>query len=304
MAITHRSKMSDAEFSQDSELEELFDAVRENDFQGNRNIISSPQDFEKVNNFFDLVQKSGESVAEMVSPIVETSDEDLATTSQSGNKENLVQEHHEVEFEEASIASSNQDLKQDTLDDFDDLDINNESIDPTFCSDPIMPVGSDVGSKGVPLTEDELKELLQDEYERGFAEASENSQVTFQVERDRTEKLIETLFAVNEEIAQSLSLLIEEKVKQLCGEILGEEINRFPEKYLEKITKTAQQVFKSVESITVELNAEDWETLKKLQFEISKSSIDFVTQSNLNRGEFKISDGLSSILVSQGGGSR
>ena len=85
-----------------------------------------------------------------------------------------------------------------------------------------------------------------------------------------------------------------EKIQHLAIEFIGEKIDADPQKLLEKIDNAVDKLSKHVGNLTVELNELDALAISGGQEKEATNNIKFVSNENLSRGEFKLSDGLTS----------
>ena len=95
---------------------------------------------------------------------------------------------------------------------------------------------------------------------------------------------------------------IKNKVYELSSEIAGYQIDKVPEKFFQKIKKVLTELNNIKDEITINLNENDFNILKKIdEKDLFSKEIKFQKNSDLNRGEFSISAGglLHSVMYSK-----
>ena len=95
---------------------------------------------------------------------------------------------------------------------------------------------------------------------------------------------------------------IKNKVYELSSEIAGYQIDKVPEKFFQKIKKVLTELNNIKDEITINLNENDFNILKKIdENDLFSKEIKFQKNSDLNRGEFSISAGglLHSVMYSK-----
>ena len=116
------------------------------------------------------------------------------------------------------------------------------------------------------------------------------------------EQLIELFENIKNVSINEIEKNIKNKVYELSSEIAGYQIDKVPEKFFQKIKKVLTELNNIKDEITINLNENDFNILKKIDENDSFSKeIKFQKNSDLNRGEFSISAGglLHSVMYSK-----
>ena len=139
-----------------------------------------------------------------------------------------------------------------------------------------------------------MQDKLHEEYERGYADAVNQLEKSITDERNQIQNLSTVLFEIHDEFEQQIKDLLQEKIKHLAIEFIGEVIDDKPEKLTMKIDQEVANLSKYLKDLTVELNELDALAINASVTTISDGQVKFVASANLARGEFKLSDGFTS----------
>ena len=295
------------------EIKDLLLAAQNQFFDDDEEVVREKDDFEKLDSFFELVQK-GSDISSDVPSEIEAEQEMLASEQ---SLENLSEGSGDIDQDQEVVEASNDaenevladsvitgpeadSLQAETLDEntiSEDLQANAEIgiAEEPFIADP--PVTSD------NFTIDETQNVsdgsaaedqLLAEYERGYANAVSELEQSIIDEKHQLQNLRSVLFDVQNQLSKDLTQLMQEKIQQLAIEFIGEKIDGDPQKLLEKIDNAVEKLSKHVGNLTVELNELDALAISGGQEKEATNNIKFVSNENLSRGEFKLSDGLTS----------
>ena len=116
------------------------------------------------------------------------------------------------------------------------------------------------------------------------------------------EQLIELFENIKNVSINEIEKNIKNKVYELSSEIAGYQIDKVPEKFFQKIKKVLTELNNIKDEITINLNENDFNILKKIdEKDLFSKEIKFQKNSDLNRGEFSISAGglLHSVMYSK-----
>ncbi len=295
------------------EIKDLLLAAQNQFFDDDEEVVREKDDFEKLDSFFELVQKGSdissddpnEIEAEQETLASEQSLENLSEGSGDIDQDQEVAEtsrdtENEVLADSVITGPEADSLQAETLDEntiSEDLQANAEIgiAEEPFIADP--PVTSD------SFTIDETQNVsdgsaaedqLLAEYERGYANAVSELEQSIIDEKHQLQNLRSVLFDVQNQFSKDLTQLMQEKIQQLAIEFIGEKIDADPQKLLEKIDNAVDKLSKHVGNLTVELNELDALAISGGQEKEATNNIKFVSNENLSRGEFKLSDGLTS----------
>jgi hypothetical protein len=165
----------------------------------------------------------------------------------------------------------------------------------SFIADPLVTPSYLAADESQNVSDDiSADDELTAEYERGYAEAVSELEQSIIDEKQQLQNLRSVLFDVQNQFTEDLTQLMQEKIQQLAIEFIGEQIDANPEKLLEKIGNAVEKLSKHVGNLTVELNELDSLAIGGGQANGAADNIKFVSNENLSRGEFKLSDGLTS----------
>ena len=295
------------------EIKDLLLAAQNQFFDDDEEVVREKDDFEKLDSFFELVQK-GSDISSDVPSEIEAEQEMLASEQ---SLENLSEGSGDIDQDQEVVEASNDtendvladsvitgpeadSLQAETLDEntiSEDLQANAEIgiAEEPFIADP--PVTSDNftidETQNVPDGSAAEDQLLA-EYERGYANAVSELEQSIIDEKHQLQNLRSVLFDVQNQFSKDLTQLMQEKIQNLAIEFIGEKIDADPQKLLEKIDDAVDKLSKHVGNLTVELNELDALAVSRGQEKEATNNIKFVSNENLSRGEFKLSDGLTS----------
>jgi flagellar biosynthesis/type III secretory pathway protein FliH len=167
--------------------------------------------------------------------------------------------------------------------------------DEPFIADPLVkPHNTEIDDTHEQSnTDDILQDQLQEEYERGYADAVNALEKSITDERSQIQNLNSVLFEIHGEFEQQIKALLQEKIKCLALEFIGAAIDDDPEKLVVKIDQEVANLSKYVNDLTVELNELDALAINANGSTMSDGQVKFVSNANLARGEFKLSDGFT-----------
>ena len=104
------------------------------------------------------------------------------------------------------------------------------------------------------------------------------------------EQLIELFENIKNVSINEIEKNIKNKVYELSSEIAGYQIDKVPEKFFQKIKKVLTELNNINDEITINLNENDFNILKKIdEKDLFSKEIKFQKNSDLNRGEFSTS---------------
>ena len=295
------------------EIKDLLLVAQNQFFDDDAEVVREKDDFEKLDSFFELVQKDNLSTPQEVNEThdelskadsveaLEDSSEDLESTS--------VQVIRASERSDSKLESENNsqvNLDEDGLVNAENSDENqlpDEQFsssgsgisDEPFIADPLVkPHNTEIDDTHEQSnTDDILQDQLQEEYERGYADAVNALEKSITDERSQIQNLNSVLFEIHGEFEQQIKALFQEKIKCLALEFIGDAIDDDPEKLLVKIDQEVANLSKYVNDLTVELNELDALAINENVSTMSDRQVKFVSNANLARGEFKLSDGFT-----------
>ena len=295
------------------EIKDLLLAAQNQFFDDDEEVVREKDDFEKLDSFFELVQKGSDIGSDDLSEIeveqemlaLEQSLENLSEGSGDFDQDQEVAEasgdsENEVLADSVITGPEADSLQAETLDEntiSEDLQANAEMgiTEEPFIADP--PVTSD--NFAIDETQNVSDSIAADdqliaEYERGYAKAVSELEQSIIDEKRQLQNLRSVLFDVQNQFSKDLTQLMQEKIQQLAIEFIGEKIDSDPQKLLEKIDNAVEKLSKHVGNLTVELNELDALAISAGQEIEAVYNIRFISNENLSRGEFKLSDGLTS----------
>ena len=295
------------------EIKDLLLVAQNQFFDDDAEVVREKDDFEKLDSFFELVQKDNLSTPKEVNETHDEPPEAVTVEPHEGNSEYLesasLQDMSASEISDSVVEST--DNLQVNLDEgdlvntenSDEHDLPDEQVsssgsgisDEPFIADPLVkPHNTEThDTHEKPNTDDVFQGQLQEEYERGYADAVNELEKSITDERTQIQNLNSVLFEIHGEFEQQIKALFQEKIKCLALEFIGDAIDDDPEKLVVKIDQEVANLLKYVKDLTVELNELDALAINANGVTISDGQVKFVSNANLARGEFKLSDGFT-----------
>ena len=295
------------------EIKDLLLVAQNQFFDDDAEVVREKDDFEKLDSFFELVQKDNLSTPKEVNETHDEPPEAVTVEFLEGNSEDLesasLQDISASEISDSVVESTDNsqvDLYEDGLvntENSDEHDLPDEQVsssgsgisDEPFIADPLVKPHNtethDIHEQ--PNQVDVLQGQLQEEYERGYADAVNELEKSITDERTQIQNLNSVLFEIHGEFEQQIKALFQEKIKCLALEFIGDAIDDDPEKLVVKIDQEVANLSKYINDLTVELNELDALAINANGVTISDGQVKFVSNANLARGEFKLSDGFT-----------
>lgn len=295
------------------EIKDLLLAAQNQFFDDDEEVVREKDDFEKLDSFFELVQK-GSDISSDDPNEIEAEQETLASEQ---SLENLSEGSGDID-QDQEVAETSRDTENEVLADSvitgpeaDSLQaetIDENTISEDWQANAEIGIAEEPFIADPPVTSDNFtidetqnvsdgsaaEDQLLAEYERGYANAVSELEQSIIDEKHQLQNLRSVLFDVQNQLSQDLTQLMQEKIQQLAIEFIGETIDADPQKLLEKIDNAVEKLSKHVGNLTVELNELDALAISGGQEKEATNNIKFVSNENLSRGEFKLSDGLTS----------
>ena len=295
------------------EIKDLLLAAQNQFFDDDEEVVREKDDFEKLDSFFELVQKGSDISSD--DPIEIEAEQETLASEQS--LENLSEGSGDID-QDQEVAETSRDTENEVLADSvitgpeaDSLQaetIDENTISEDFQANAEIGIAEEPFIADPPVTSDNFtidetqnvsdgsaaEDQLLAEYERGYANAVSELEQSIIDEKHQLQNLRSVLFDVQNQLSQDLTQLMQEKIQQLAIEFIGETIDADPQKLLEKIDNAVEKLSKHVGNLTVELNELDALAISGGQEKEATNNIKFVSNENLSRGEFKLSDGLTS----------
>ena len=295
------------------EIKDLLLVAQNQFFDDDAEVVREKDDFEKLDSFFELVQKDNLSTPKEVNETHDEPPEAVTVEPHEGNSEDLesasLQDISASEISDSVVESTDNsqvNLYEDDLvntENSDEHDLPDEQVsssgsgisDEPFIADSLVkPHNTEThDTNEQPNTDDVFQGQLQEEYERGYADAVNELEKSITDERTQIQNLNSVLFEIHGEFEQQIKALFQEKIKCLALEFIGDAIDDNPEKLAVKIDQEVANLSKYIKDLTVELNELDALAINANGATISDGQVKFVSNTNLARGEFKLSDGFT-----------
>jgi hypothetical protein len=295
------------------EIKDLLLVAQNQFFDDDAEVVREKDDFEKLDSFFELVQKDNRSTPQEVNETHDELSKADSVEALEGSSEDLesasLQDIRASEMSNSELESENNsqvNLDEDGLVNAENSDENHlpdEQLsssgsgisDEPFIADPLVkPHNTEIDDTHEQSnTDDILRDQLQEEYERGYADAVNALEKSITDERSQIQNLNSVLFEIHGEFEQQIKALLQEKIKYLALEFIGDAIDDDPEKLVVKIDQEVANLSKYVNDLTVELNELDALAINANGSTMSDGQVKFVSNANLARGEFKLSDGFT-----------
>jgi predicted transcriptional regulator len=283
------------------EIKDLLLVAQNQFFDDDAEVVREKEDFEKLDSFFELVRKDNLSTPKEVNETHDEPPEEVTVESLEDNSEDVesvsLQEISGSEVSDSDVESADNsqvNLYEDDLVNTENSD-EHDLPDELFIADPLVKPHNTEShdTHEQPNTDDVLQGQLQEEYERGYADAVNALEKSISDERNQIQNLNSVLFEIHGEFEQQIKALLQEKIKCLALEFIGDAIDDDPEKLVVKIDQEVANLSKYVKDLTVELNELDALAINANGATISDGQVKFVSNANLARGEFKLSDGFT-----------
>lgn len=310
MVEAQENKINETKEADYSDLQSLLEAADLSEFNLEQGYTEEKQEFEKFENFFEIIKSTADEEAqskqEEVNDTQETTDaaedsqkdglneDKLLNNEEFEQKENLEENSEQVYEQTNKIATTmieNDDVSDGSL----------EQMSSTEQSEKEQQVISnasaskDDDSKCSPEEVDQNKvekelfnsELEKNAYEMGHKDALEEFERSMELEKKSLQELTNTLFSINDKLQEATESLLKEKLFELFDELIGEKLSEFEEKFIAKIKAASNCIIAVSNAVQLELNHSDFKILKSnanlesLGFEVSEKP-------DLRRGEFRL----------------
>ena len=306
MSVSDLDNIDEASSLTGSDLNGLLKAARLTKYVPDSKVNVDSATFEKSANLFDLVRSKIENPALSV----EIDEEEVFTSeAATGEKEN----NHEIiqfdtdEAQTEHVKNEGELIADEPIDEttsaddislfvFDDSEANSvEDNDIDFSEVSSLQTEPGVTSDSkVALTDleniqenDSLEDNLNED---SYTAAKLEFEKLLQEEKDKFQKLSETLFLVSQALVGATEEKLTAVILETASKLAGEKIDEIPEKYLNKISGIMDEFSTNADEITVILNKEDFAAVKE-----AKNFKDFLyifdENEGLMRGEFSIKSG-------------
>ena len=313
MSLTEYSDKPENSERYSGEIKDLLLAAQNQFFDDDAEVVREKDDFEKLDSFFELVQKESVSIPKEanedndepveVAPI--DSLEDIYEGEEGASFQDM-KASESIGSDVQSTPNSKLNLHEEGLVNVENSDENvlpdeqanssgsGISEEPFIADPPVQSLNTKLDEiDEQSITDDILQDQLQEEYERGYADAVKALEKSITDERSQIQKLNTVLFEIHGEFEQQIKALLQEKIKCLALEFIGDAIDDDPEKLVAKIDQEVANLSKYVNDLTVELNELDALAINANGTKISDGQVKFVSNANLARGEFKLTDGFT-----------
>ena len=295
------------------EIKDLLLVAQNQFFDDDAEVVREKDDFEKLDSFFELVQKDNLSTPQEVNEThdelskadsveaLEDSSEDLESTSvqvirasERSDSQLESENNSQVNLDEDGLVNAENSDENQLPDEQFSSSGSGISDEPFIADTLVKPHNTEIDDiHEQSNTDDILQDQLQEEYERGYADAVNALEKSITDERSQIQNLNSVLFEIHGEFEQQIKALLQEKIKCLALEFIGDAIDDDPEKLLVKIDQEVANLSKYVNDLTVELNELDALAINENVSTMSDRQVKFVSNANLARGEFKLSDGFT-----------
>ena len=306
MSVSDLDNIDEASSLTSSDLNGLLKAARLTKYVPDSKANVESATFEKSANLFDLVRSKIENPDLSVEPNEEeVSTLEVATGDTENNSEIIQFDTEEVQTEQVKndeemiadepideIASAD-DISLFVFDDTEGNSVEDNDIDfsevSSLQTEPVANSDAKVGLtdlENIQENDSQNSSLNEDSHSAAKLEFER----LLQVEKDKFQKLSETLFSVSQTLLEATEAKLKAFILETASKLSGEKIDEIPEKYLSKISGTMDEFATNADEITVTLNKEDFAAVKE-----AKNFNDFLyvfdENEDLMRGEFRIKSG-------------
>ena len=306
MSVSDLDNIDEASSLTSSDLNGLLKAARLTKYVPDSKANVESATFEKSANLFDLVRSKIENPDLLVEPNEEeVSTLEVATGDTENNSEIIQFDTEEVQTEQVKndeemiadepideIASAD-DISLFVFDDTEGNSVEDNDIDfsevSSLQTEPVANSDAKVGLtdlENIQENDSQNSSLNEDSHSAAKLEFDR----LLQAEKDKFQKLSETLFSVSQTLLEATEAKLKAFILETASKLSGEKIDEIPEKYLSKISGTMDEFATNADEITVTLNKEDFAAVKE-----AKNFNDFLyvfdENEDLMRGEFRIKSG-------------
>ncbi len=250
--------------------------------------------------------------SELQPEIKEEKDSSEFNQKETNNEEKIVQDennedlnrsltekkdtNHLNESEELSKNNTSENKETQTV--LEDSDDNSQSKDKktddkNFEDNTLEALDSvrDAVSKSLDKNNEENEEKTPEELDSKTENLEGQSKIIEKIKDDYSE--IENLFnKIKNETINEIENLIKEKVIRISSEVAGYQIEKLPQKFLDKIKSELVELTSSKEEVIIYLNKEDLNSVNKIKEKTDfEKKIKFQENETLNRGDFLIKAG-------------
>lgn len=330
MTVTQHIDEDSNENDEPIDMSALLELARGVAFEDVANIVQDKEEFEKIDSFFDLVKQGGtDQVDHSDDTLIEDSKDDVLhndefDASEQESELELLEEQplsSDLHEEDDFLATSERATGSDYLNDQSSSHLSNDNAsgvhtsdldevtdvteadvkqkDESFGEAPFIP--EPISAREMPDDADDERnqkleatdEHLKVEFERGYSTALKELEGSVDEEKANLRNLANTLFMIQEDIAEVVEGFLIERVKSVSESFIGEIIEDFPEKLLEKIKRESKEFEKFNRNIQIELNELDALAIEKSAG--MPDTIKILPNEELKRGEYRLS-GHQSVL--------
>lgn len=297
------------------DLQSLLEAANSPEFSPESGYTEQKQEFEKFENFFEIVQSTAteEAVSKKKDTIEGQDTMDITDESEetSSGEEKLVNTDETVEDERNLSEPSEEEIEQKhkgelEISDDDEVVEATESEHATLQSEKEQRSASDASDlkdndndlsieegEQTKTNEDLLaSDLERNAYQMGHKAALEEFERSMELEKKSLQELATILFSINDKLQESTECLLKEKLLELFDQLIGAKLKEFDATFIKKIKVASKSIINASRTTKLELNHSDLKVLKSniqlknLEFEISEHA-------DLRRGEFRLIDNSS-----------
>ena len=306
MSLSDLDNIDDASSLTNSDLKGLLKAARLTKYVPDSKDKIDPATFEKSANLFDLVRSKIENPELSVEPHEEREDlsevKKVHQESISNIEESYTEKVHidQIDNDGEVLAEKSvdeitavDDISLFVFDDTEGTSVEENNIDFSEVSSVQTELDSNSDPKvGLTDLENIQENNSQDKNpnEDSYTAAKLEFEQLLKAEKDKFQKLSETLFLVSQTMVGATEEKLKEFILETASKLSGEKIDEIPEKYLSKISGVMDEFSTNADEITVTLNKEDFAAVKEAN-NFKDFLYNFDQNDDLMRGEFKIKSG-------------
>ena len=306
MSVSDLDNIDEASSLTGSDLNGLLKAARLTKYVPDSKVNVDSATFEKSANLFDLVRSKIENPdlsveidgAEVFTSEAATGDKEnnheiIQFDTDEAQTEHVKNEGELIADEPIDETTSADDISLFVFDDNEANSVEDNDIDfsevSSLQTEPSANSDSKVASTDLENIQenDSLEDNLNED---SYTAAKSEFEKLLQEEKDKFQKLSETLFSVSQALVGATEEKLTAVILETASKLAGEKIDEIPEKYLNKISGIMDEFSTNADEITVTLNKEDFAAVKE-----AKNFKDFLyifdENEGLMRGEFSIKSG-------------
>jgi len=316
MSEIQDDKLKETKEADFEDLQSLLEAANLSEFSPEAGYTEQKQEFEKFENFFQIVKSTANEEAktkkkdpsesqEETIDVTDESEEETPGEEKLVNKDETSEEERNLS-EPPEEALEQKQTGEPEISENDEVVEASENVPSMLKSEKEQQSVADAPDSkdndidllpeegDQPKTNEELlaSDLERNAYQMGHKAALEEFERSMELEKKSLQDLATSLFSINDKLQELTECLLKEKLLELFDQLVGANLKEFDATFIKKIKVASKSIVKASKTTKLELNHSD---LKVLKSNIQLKNLDFEISENadLRRGEFRIIDNSS-----------